>query len=287
MSKKIKQFTTYQEVGSYANGFKRYFTPVFPTDPDTTCKQIKSYLKSNDHNFISELLSSDFIYHGALKKQVWINSHPKEVDQLKEHHEFYCVRPFLETLFYERQPLFFRLISDVIESGNVEIYEIFIKHLEQTDIPKTALFPWKDPTFKNVKKSIIDIEEYGKKIKAISDKGFDAMNLSRNLSQLVKNSPDQKEKNINKSKIEWLHFKLKFMNELHKNDAQFAPHRGWKKIVANFASLVISGCLLNAFNYCSTGNWWFCSRTTTEDKINKLHKLVNSDNGMGYPSKRM
>ncbi len=286
MSKKTKQFTTYQEVGSYVNGFKRYFTPVFPTDPEIVCKQIKSYLKGNDLDFISELLSSDFVYRNALKKQVWINSHPKETDQLKEQHELYCVRPFLEALFYERQSLFFRLISDVIESENIAIYEIFIKHLEQTDIPKTALSPWKDTTFKNVKKSIIDIEEYGKKIKAISDKGFDAMSLSRNLSQLVKNPPERKENNINKSKIEWLHFKLKFMNELHQYDAKFAPHRGWKKIVANFASFIFSGCLFNAFNYCLTRNWWFCNQTTTEGKINRLHKLVNSDNGMGYSVKR-
>lgn len=282
MVKRTKQFIVYKEVGNYEYGFQVYDTPIIPTRSHIICDQIKSYIKSNNIEEIQKLLSKDFIYPGCLKKNAWTNLSPKREDILKEEYELYAVKPILEALFFEFNELFFQLLNAIIKSKNEELYKIFIDEIEKTDIPRQVLSRWTTETVKKVHYELKELEKYSDiLLKEHSIKGHHALALSKNLKALMASAPDCKENDV-KSKVEWLHFKLTFMKELHTKDEIFAPHRGWKRFFANLAALIFSGCLLNGFKYCLTKEWFFCNQTTTQKRVNNLHQIVTSGNRLNF-----
>jgi len=159
---------------------------------------------------------------------------------------------------------------------NEELYKIFIDQLEKTDVPKQVSSRWTPDTMKKVQFELKELEKYSDRLlKDHSIKGHHALALSKNLTALIQNLPDSKE-NDSKSKLEWLNFKLTFVKELHTKDKIFAPHRGWKRFFANLLSLIFTGCLLNGFRYCLTNQWFFCNQTTTQKKVENLHRMVAS-----------
>jgi hypothetical protein len=278
MGKKTTQIMVYREVGNYELGLDVFYKKVHTKDPKVTCAQIKSFINSKQIDVVNQLLSEDFIYPECLKKNSWFNLFPKEKDTLKEEYETYVTCPFLEVIFFEYQELFYSLLSAVVRSKDQKIYELFINKLENTDIPKHIFTKWDGMTTKNIRNGIMDIERYsGKLLKEQSEKGYHALALARNLNSLIINPPNAVDKTA-ESKLEWLHFKLTFLKELHSKDEIFALHRGWKKIIANLVSLILTGCLMNVVKYYWTKNSVLCDKTESQKKVENLHHIINPGN---------
>ena len=145
------------------------------------------------------------------------------------------------------------------------------------------LFSWPEAMKNRALKEILDIDDYSKAlVDNLGDKEPDAIEKSRLLSgifqktagRLAEKPADEENphKDDNISKFSTLKFKLDLVKDLHSEDATLSVHRGYlKRIAANFFSILFTAGIANLAHWYSTGNWMFFSKTTSEDKLQKLN----------------
>jgi len=74
--------------------------------------------------------------------------------------------------------------------------------------------------------------------------------------------------------------KLGFLHCLHSKDKQFEKHHGWKRVISNIALCLCTGVIPYligcTIKWGSTGHFFINDQTTTEEKVEGIHKVIDS-----------
>ncbi len=194
-------------------------------------------------------------------------------------YEFYYTRPILETLYLEHEEFFMKLLARLIIKDSPALYTTFIEAINKSnEIPRHLLTPCNETTKAQLVTGINAIAAYGAHLTASQiERGKHATALSNELTYALKFMP-LGIADPNKAKINALYFKLQFLKGLHSKDEYFANHRReWAPLIANIASFLFTGMLLNIVNYCMTGNFLFYNQTKTRSLVSDTHKALTME----------
>lgn len=262
------------------NGFTR---GTQSSDINAICVNLHQCIFAGDNNKFAEILARDFFYTGPLDSYYTNNDHSK--GDWSERGDEYCwTRPVVEKLFFDKNDAFADLIDHLLKANNEALYDAFISSLNDTDLSAATLFSWPEAMKDRMLREMNDINAYSKTL-AKNIKDEDALEKSGLLSGLYQISlariggklvdEENAYKDNNESKFATLKFKLALVKDLHSEDATISVHRGYlKRIAANFFSILFTAGIANLAHWCSTGNWMFFSKTTSEDKIAKAQTAV-------------
>ncbi len=275
---------------SSLSGYEK--TPAQFSEAHELITQLSAAINQNNSQELQKILSEDFIYGGyglrqedlqvlqetgrltcdniAKTKKTSSHYSGNEIghDEFTMEYEYYLTQPVIEFLFKEHPEKFAKLVQLLDNSNNENLNLIFVnclKNSAMTDI----LAAWDVTAQQEIKKKITEMDAYGKKLQQKNvDRGNVAVNLARQLNAKVGYCPQNNDNPT--SQIKWLHFKFSFLDTLHSKDQEFKEHRGWKRVIANIASIIFSAGILNLIHYAVTDRILFFDRTTTQELVDNL-----------------
>lgn len=276
MAKMVKCFEVWSEYFDFDNNNRVHKTSVTISNQNIVFQSLMNAIDQNNSIEFKNLLNSDFIYScDGNDYPPYISKYTGNRHTETRGYEYYLVRPVIETLFYEHTLFFRSLVSKVVQSGNIVIHSDFLDSFKEKDIPSDMFTPWSALQSFNILNAINAISVYGKKFPSDEQqiiRSKHAQELANLLTENLKNSPPLD--NSSSSLVQWLDFKFKFLKALHSKDAHFIGHLGWKRVVANLASLVFSAGILNLLNLAFTGNFLFFNQTATQNMVSTLDAYV-------------
>lgn len=269
------------------NRYQFTHTPVEFTDTTQVAAELLLAIRNNDEVALEELLKKPFIYPGDGK---WVPVDEDYTYHLKDRYhftyqgnlhirnltyEYYYTRPLLEALFLEHPEIFQRLIAAVASSPCAPLHASLVSHLQQ------------NPAFPKDLCQAVDIPRLESRIKALNDYGNELnekQRLTRSIQTLAlaqelqtfasEHVPHPKLSNPQTVAIQWLDFKLRFIQTLHDYDHHFVGHHGHKCLLVNIATVIFSAAILNILNYAVTGNFLFFKKTTTASLIDAIDQNI-------------
>ncbi|WP_382342138.1 hypothetical protein [Legionella dresdenensis] len=245
-------------------------------------QQLNNAIKARDVEEFKALLQTDFIYRIISKydDDLWSVTH---VDQGRV-----CeVRSNIEALLLGDLNFFLHMLNELLQSADESFYQALIESLQKADLSKTLLL-WDNKLKTQLIRQINELERYGEKLKQkvkyapdkISrTKSECAINIAKDLLKKVQVQPADNEPQANdlKKQVDILQFKLQLLQDLHRHDKDFAIHRGWKRMISNLCSLLLTGGIANLINYALTENFLFFNHTSTQHKVEKIQNEIGLD----------
>jgi hypothetical protein len=282
------------------NGGTTDETPVELLDGQTIANKLVSLIdKNNVASFKKEL---NKLYNYPRIDQEFSEGGNIQTDFLESEYAIHPARPRVEALFFDHPAELAKVVDALVKANNPELNAAFMASLQQTELTDDMLFSWDMKIHKNLSAALAELNNYGDllKQKTIS-KGQVVIDLHKNLqddlgkfvkqqSQPVSmaaiaatapsSSLDVKHSPVNNN-LQVLQFKLNFANKLHEQDSVLSMHRGWKRILANFSTILL-GFIPLAVNRIVNGHWLFYNKTTSEEKTDNAQKALGFNKEMHF-----
>lgn len=291
--RKLQRITVYSYAAECDPPSENVTISISPSNAHNICQSLLASIDRNDVGKFKSLLDTSFIYPGNGLKDGDTNKDDKYFIGLDGsmhtynnytgtyiggHHvrefkyEYYYVRPMIAALFFEYNSLFLSVLSRLAQSENALLHEEFVRIYEVcNDMPKQLLTPCIQQTRTNLQMGIDAISQYGHQLNSEGvSKGNNAINLTIKLTRYLQSMP-LINTNAASLKVQSLNFKFTFLKHLHSEDKNLNVHRGWKRVVANVGAFLVSGPILNLLNFCITGDYFFCNKTTGQSLVGNVN----------------
>ena len=257
---------------------------VQPSDFDAVTTKLKTYIEAGDAAKMQALLTANFFYSKALDSVYTDNDHSRG-DWNESGHEACLARPIIEALFFDKSAAFLALIDLLIAANNESLFKAFTQSLAGTDLSASMLFSWDKTMEVKAVQQVSEIRTYSSILanKANDEVALLKSRLMSNIAQQMLNRidkkivADEKEDLTEKTKFETLKFKLNTASILHSGDEALSSHRGYKRCVTNFFSILFTAGIANLVNRCATGQWMFFNKTTADKKVTQAQVALGLD----------
>lgn len=255
------------------DGFRK---GVQPSDAHIVYDTVKQLIDRNNPTELKDLLESDFIYPGYISS--FKTAHYESTEGYHEQtEEVYAYRSNIEALLIDHFDKFQELVTALTQKDNAELYAAFESCLKNAGFD--SLLIWDKAQKRRIDHELYQLEQYGSKL--LSLKGD---NVAHDKGQLAREHAQALRARVSQQTVETdtshqrlftnLQFKLNLVKDLHANDDKFGNHRGWKCIVTNLCSFLITAGLANAVNYAISGHVFFYDQTETQKKIAEAHAAI-------------
>jgi hypothetical protein len=286
---------------------------------DMIFADLMSYIQAGSVDKFNTLMSSRFTYPECIESVD--AEYGTESEWWKNRYDCHYSRPMIEALFFDHSSKLLKIVDELMKQDNDALFQVFIAALNKTDVSGAMLFAWTDEMKTQVKLKLAAMHAYSVTLRGTEEdesaiiKGMNLQELHHSLqgqfaqfklenemlnkgliessmlttkskaanqiSDLdVKHTPSAN-KDVS-SQFHKLRFKLKFAETLHNEDEWLSVHRGLKKIVTNFMTILFSGGVLNVLNRIVTGNWLFFNKTTSEEKASDVQTAIGFKSGMHF-----
>lgn len=242
---------------------------------DAIERKLCEYINQDDAEKFLRLLSSDYCCTGPLDSDY---AHEDSYGDSTDYEEqSFRARPVIEALFYESNVQLAALVDLLLKKDNAALFDAFIKSLKNTEFNEVILFSWNKAMKHQVRMQVAAMNAYSQRIgnkgqdEFVQDKSEILSDICDALNEQIDPKPVTKDEVPldHKSKFENLKFKLDLLKKLHGEDGELSMHRGYKRFIANFFSILFLG-VANLINRCVTGNWLFFNKTTSEEKVSNV-----------------
>lgn len=276
--------TKQQVADSYFPGYRYY--GVSPDSMDQKITALLCKMDGDEPESFSKLLRSEHVLSSLGDKQYSVR---RSVDgwtdkQMIAHlliEEHFSVTILIDALV-DHQPTFLMLVNKLVEKNNREFYIAFDKALINTQLTQ-GLYDWTSDTKRRVLRQLSVMDVYAYTIQNESpSKAALILKTNETLRQKIKDEDPLKTPTnpldslaVLKKKFENLRFKLQLSETLNEHVSVLAEHRGYKRLVVNFMSILFTAGIANLLNRANTGNWLFFNKTTSEDNASVAEGLLN------------
>lgn len=255
-----------------------YTCGVQPSNVKAVYAKLAQYIKDGNAVAFSELLQVNFIYPGRVSHYE-SGGHQFADGWYEENRETYKARPNIEALLVDDIDNFERLVDALIEKNDPELYRAFAERLDAVGLKD--LFLWDSALQSKISSHLDRLKEYGRQLytnidEDAHDRGSKAKELAESISRKVWTHPINEGRDY-LTQFQNLKFKLQIVRELHSEDDEFKAHRGWKRVIANLCSILLTAGIANAVNYGLTGNALFFNKTTTQTKVSDAQAAMGFD----------
>lgn len=190
-------------------------------------------------------------------------------------------RPFIEWVFLNKPEDFFALIDD-LSASNKALYDVFIKHLRQTDLNSSLeqLLSWDHSCAQRLETAIGSFIAYGEKLKSKKiDKGNSIIELGQSLIEAV-TAYNQKQISDSAEALEWkkslehLKFKMELKALIHSKDPILNVYRGYGRLIVNIISILFTATIANFINLACTKKFLFFNEVTSTKLVDSIDEIV-------------
>ncbi len=259
------------------------FQPIIGTSSvDAVVNKAMEYIDAKDSKKLETLFAANFIHSIGKKGQ-------KQGEKIRGHaHDTYyttCeVQPNIEALFIHAPAKFAAIIDKLLESNNTQLYGIFMKAVQSSGFSHPDLFRWDSAIKQNVQSQLNQLNTYGFAAAhhgtkqddqdTVYKKGLKAQGIVRSIKGEIEtfDISHQTPNESHERQLQNLKLKMDILKTLHSEDSVFDVHRGWKRVIANITSFVLTGGVANAINYAATGSFWFGNKTARAQLVADAHK---------------
>ena len=251
-----------------------YLTPVSPSKMEKIKADILSYIEKKDSEKLKKLLLNPFIYPGKLSEQ--------EEKVEKDNHirtkkfEDYHARPVIEAIFFDANEFFCTMVSQLVQWNASPVHEVFLNVLFSHDSFHGLTMPWDEARFKKIDACIRDLEAFGEEKNLDEHRNqasIHAKSIASELREHLKFVPNYE--NAANFLVDWLYFKCKFVEILHRKDSLLPKDYGVGCILKNLAIFVFSVGISHLIHWGATGDILFFNPKKTQKVIADVDKLIN------------
>lgn len=272
MGKIQKTLCTFNRFTDHVNASRNTVerTPLEPTSINKIVEKLREAIRDKDIDLMRRLLNQDFVTNLG-EPAVW--THKGNHHERYQVNQSYTAEPMIEVLFFRHNPLFQSLIFQIVHTlRDQEFHDVFILSMIHSDIPSTILTGWDESEQAQIQAGLQALKDY-EGIEG-SERKNHVIDLHDKLQSRLQSQPSVEGASHS---LAWLDYKFQTLRLLHSKDQYFTGHMGYKRLLVNLATIILSGAVLNLLNYAVTGNFFFFNQTTSQTLIADLDKNMHPE----------